>query len=63
MYYRTSPPIADIIAENAALRFVTRVALTPLVYSVKYPVPAALLFFLVIIAPISQKIRKRRMLA
>jgi glucose/arabinose dehydrogenase len=36
-YYRVSPRIAGIIAENSVLRWATRVGLTPLVYSVKYP--------------------------
>ena len=42
-YYRYSPPMADIIAEQDGLRVVTRAMLTPLVYSIKYPVWALLL--------------------
>ncbi len=38
LYYSYSPPVARIIAGNAALRFVVRMLLTPLVYAMNYPV-------------------------
>ena len=46
-YYKHSPPIADFIAEHDSLRIMMRLALTPLIFAVKYPIAAALLFVLV----------------
>jgi len=37
MYYRHSPPIADVIAQHGSLRWTVRCALTPVVFSIKHP--------------------------
>jgi hypothetical protein len=42
-YYEASPPIAAVIAGHEGLRAVTRWLLTPVVYGIEYPAPAALL--------------------
>ena len=44
-YYRHSPPLADFISDRDWLRAVVRGLLTPIVYTIEYPGPAALLFF------------------
>ncbi len=56
-YYRHSPPLANFIAERDWLRAVVRGLLTPIVYTIEYPAPAALLFFSLIAAVL---VRRRR---
>lgn len=58
-YYRYSPPMADYISKHESLRTVTRIALTPVVYGVKYPA-AALLVFGFAFAAAGYGVRKRR---
>ena len=43
-YYHVSPPLAQFIAQHESLRFATRMALTPIVYGIKYPLGAAIFF-------------------
>lgn len=44
-YYTVSPPIAEIIRGNEPLRVITRIALTPIVFSVEYPAVLLILIF------------------
>lgn len=37
IYYKVSPPLAEFISQHEALKTVTRWALTPMVYGIKYP--------------------------
>jgi len=55
-YYTVSPPIADFIARHESLRPITRVILTPIVYTVQYPL---LTGFVVMICGFVLIIRKK----
>lgn len=53
MYYKSSPPIANFIAGRPALMAATRLALAPVVFMVKFPVPAFLIIFAAILVILS----------
>jgi len=44
-YYRVSPPLADLIAQFDWARWLVRIALSPVVYLVKFPVSGGLMVF------------------
>ncbi|MDD5286600.1 MAG: putative Ig domain-containing protein, partial [Desulfuromonadaceae bacterium] len=46
LYYKYSPPVADYIAQHESLRMIMRIALTPLIFSVEYPLVATLLLLI-----------------
>jgi hypothetical protein len=59
LYYRYSPPLAEIIRERPALRRASRALLTPVVYAVKYP-HAALTAVLLALVFAGAAIKKKR---
>ena len=56
LYYKISPPIAHYIRNNKILKALTRFALMPLIYGIKYPKKFVLIFlFIVINIPLTLK--------
>jgi len=55
LYYQYSPPVADIIASHESLRFTTRMALTPLILMIKYPLASAALILILFVGLIKTR--------
>ncbi len=48
-YYRHSPALAAVISEHASLRLLTRAVLTPIVFTIEYPLATLLLISLLVV--------------
>jgi hypothetical protein len=58
LYYRVSPPIADLIARHAPLRGMVRLLLAPVILAVEHGRAALLLLFLGMVLPVGWRLRK-----
>ena len=58
-YYRHSPPIAAYIRERENLKLLVRIALAPVVYSIEYPLAAALLTTLLVLGRVRRGQRRK----
>jgi len=58
LYYRYSPRAAALIGRHAALRFLTRALLTPVVYGIGYPLHSLLVLLLVAMLVRALRIRR-----
>ena len=56
LYYRYSPPLADLIRESEALKTISRLLLTPVIMLIAYPNAFLLVFTLLFAALISSLI-------
>jgi len=59
-YYTWSPPIAEFIRQHESLRMIARVILTPIIFSVAYPLQSALILFLAVFVLVTRSRRVRR---
>jgi len=59
-YYAHSPAIAQKISEYEGLRLMTRIALTPVVYAMAYPIPAIVLLSSILMLLIAITKRRRK---
>lgn len=55
-YYRNSPPLANFIYHHDSLRIMTRWALTPLVLTAEYPLPASALILALFTLGVRRKV-------
>lgn len=62
-YYEYSPPLADIIDGNDALRFFVRLLLTPLVYAAAFPGEAAAFLVIALMTGMSWQTRRKNSLS
>jgi len=54
--------MADFIARHETLRTAARIVLTPIVYTIEYPVPAVSLAFLFAGVVVMARVNRRRVL-
>ena len=59
-YSRVSPPVANYIRDRDGLRAITRAALTPVIYGIKYPGPAGGLMLTLCALPVVMRRRRLR---